>query len=112
MHEEIAEQQADITRLLLHHVQVPLAGAQYIRGILPAPVPAEAIRLVTGAEAAYTRDQLTAYEIPLRTDAGLLTADGIVGPSPKSVRTRACADSSSWVRTGCVSTSTRRASLG
>ncbi|MER6144733.1 hypothetical protein ABT174_32665 [Streptomyces sparsogenes] len=79
MHEEIAEQQAEITRLLLHHIEVPLAGVQYIRGILPAPAPAEAIRMVTGAEAAYTPDQLTAYEIPLRSDADPLTADGIVG---------------------------------
>lgn len=78
MHEEIAEQQADITRLLLHHIQASLAGAQYIRGILPAPVPAEAARVVTGAEAAYTPDQLTSYEIPLRSDGDLLTADGIL----------------------------------
>ncbi|MFK4183721.1 hypothetical protein ACI2L4_06835 [Streptomyces sparsogenes] len=79
MHEEIAEQQADVTRLLLHHVQAPLAGAPYIRGILPVPAPAEAVRVVTGAEASDTPEQLTAYEVPLHADSDLLTAYGIVG---------------------------------
>lgn len=78
MHEEIAEQQADITRLLLHHIQVPLTGTQYIRGVLPAPAPAEAIRIVTGAADAYAPEHLTAYEIPLRAD-DVLTAYDITG---------------------------------
>ncbi|GHC45432.1 hypothetical protein [Streptomyces cinnamoneus] len=79
MHEEIGEQQADITRLLLHHIHAPLAGTQLIRGVLPVPPPAEAIRIVTGSEHACAPDELIAYEIPLRTDDGLLTAYDIIG---------------------------------
>lgn len=64
MHEEIAEQQADITCLLLHHIQAPLPGNQCIRGVLPAPESAEAVRIATGPEDAYTPGRLVAYEIP------------------------------------------------
>ncbi|MFJ8645786.1 hypothetical protein ACIRNI_06650 [Streptomyces sp. NPDC093546] len=64
--EEIAEQQADITRLLLHHIHAPLPGDQYIRGILPPPPSAEAIRVVTGGESAVEAGVLTVWEVPLR----------------------------------------------
>ena len=67
MHGDVAEQQADITRLLLHHIHAPLPDAQFIRGVLPAPPPAEAIRIVTGAQNARIPDELTAWEIPLRS---------------------------------------------
>ncbi|MFI2350811.1 hypothetical protein ACH492_28030 [Streptomyces sp. NPDC019443] len=77
MHEEIAEQQADITRLLLHHVHAPLIDTHYIRGILPVPPPAAAIRVATGANTAHTPEVLTAYEIPLRTNDDLVTAEDV-----------------------------------
>lgn len=64
--EDIAEQQADVTRLLLHYLHAPLPGDQRIRGILPPPPSTEAIRVVTGTEDANTPDELTAWEIPLR----------------------------------------------
>lgn len=65
-HEDIAEQQADITRLLLHHIHAPLPGDQFIRGILPPPPSTEAIRIVTGAESVGAPDESTIWEIPLR----------------------------------------------
>ncbi len=82
-YDELVEQQADITRLLLHHVQTPLVQASRvdavcIRGILPVPPPAETIRLVTGDEAAHTPDSLTAYELPLRVNDHYLTARDIL----------------------------------
>ncbi|MGI5401326.1 hypothetical protein ACQEVG_18130 [Streptomyces sp. CA-135486] len=67
MHEEIAEQQADITRLLLHHIHAPLPGGQFIRGVLPAPSPVEAIRIVTSAHNVHAPNESTVWEIPLRS---------------------------------------------
>ncbi|MFD4635001.1 hypothetical protein ACFVYR_36535 [Streptomyces sp. NPDC058284] len=79
MREEIAEQQADITRLLLHHVQAPLTDTLNIRGVLPVPAPAEAIRAVTGSADSYTPDSFMAYEIPLRTNDDVITAFDVTG---------------------------------
>ncbi|MET9292774.1 hypothetical protein [Streptomyces sp. NPDC003077] len=79
MDEEIAEQQADITRLLLHHIHAPLAGDQHIRGVLPVSPAAGAIRIVTGPVGACAPEELIAYEIPLRGDSDLLTAYDITG---------------------------------
>ncbi|WP_405688281.1 hypothetical protein [Streptomyces sp. NBC_00057] len=79
MHEEIAEQQADITRLLLHHIHAPFTDTVYLRGILPAPPPAEAIRIAIGAKDDRSPDQLIAYEIPLRQGGDLLTPYDIIG---------------------------------
>lgn len=78
-YEEIAEQQAEIIRLLLHHIHAPLTGTTHIRGVLPPPPPAEAIRIVTGANTAHTPDELIAYEIPIRVDDDLLNAYDIIG---------------------------------
>lgn len=77
--EEIAEQQADITRLLLHHVQTPLAGPLHIRGVLPVPAPAEAVRAVTGLANTSVPDGLTAYEIPLRAHDDVITPYDVTG---------------------------------
>jgi hypothetical protein len=68
--EDIAERQADITRLLLHHIHTPLPGDQRIRGILPPPPSAESIRVVTGDEKDDGAEELTAWEFPLRTSPG------------------------------------------
>ncbi|MFJ9417303.1 hypothetical protein ACIRPT_24400 [Streptomyces sp. NPDC101227] len=72
-HEEIVEQQADITGLLLHHVYAPLVEDQHVRGVLPAPAATDAVRIVLGDKDEYAPDQLTAYEIPLRTGDELRT---------------------------------------
>ncbi|WP_405984774.1 hypothetical protein [Streptomyces sp. NBC_00872] len=79
MDEETAEQQADITRLLLHHIHAPFTGTLYIQGVLPVPPPAEAVRVVTGPGPDHTPDRLTAYEFPLRPDDDPVTAGDITG---------------------------------
>ncbi|MEU5902280.1 hypothetical protein [Streptomyces venezuelae] len=79
MNDEIAEQQADIARLLLHHVHAPFTGTHCIRGILPAPAQSEAIRVVVGEASAYTPDELVAYEIPLHWGKEPATAEDITG---------------------------------
>ena len=72
-HDEIVEQQADITGLLFHHVYAPLLEDQHVRGVLPAPPLTDAVRVVLGDKDEYAPDQLTAYEIPLRTGDELRT---------------------------------------
>ncbi|MGW1790045.1 hypothetical protein ACWCO0_34365 [Streptomyces tubercidicus] len=72
-HDEIVEQQADITGLLLHHVYAPLIEDQHVRGVLPAPPTTGAVRVVLGDKDEYAPDRLTAYEIPLRTGDELRT---------------------------------------
>ncbi|MEU5017295.1 hypothetical protein AB0G60_07695 [Streptomyces angustmyceticus] len=78
-HEEIVEQQADITGLLLHHVYAPLIEDQHVRGVLPAPPTRDAVRVVLGDRDAYATDRLTAYEIPLRVDDELRTPHDVAG---------------------------------
>jgi|GEM_PF-6931923 hypothetical protein len=74
MCDDIAEQQAEITRMLLRHVQAPLADGVVIRGILPAPPPTRAVRVVLGADASsYTPDDFVVHEIPLGPEDELLT---------------------------------------
>lgn len=65
-YDDIAEQQADIVRLLLHHIHAPLPDGRFIRGVLPSPSPAEAVRIVTGPQHACIPDDLMMWEIPLR----------------------------------------------
>ncbi|MFK4071352.1 hypothetical protein [Streptomyces sp. NPDC029674] len=77
MHDEIAEQQADMTRLLFHHVHAPVTGTHFIRGVLPVAAPSSAIRVVMGEASAYAPDELIAYEIPLRWGDESATAQDI-----------------------------------
>ncbi|MGA4846590.1 hypothetical protein ACOBQB_10085 [Streptomyces sp. G5(2025)] len=77
MYEDMVEQQADITRLLLHHVHAPVTGTHFIRGVLPAPASSAVIRVVMGEASAYTPDELIAYEIPLQWDKEPATAQDI-----------------------------------
>ncbi|KUJ66027.1 hypothetical protein ACZ90_40885 [Streptomyces albus subsp. albus] len=79
MYEEIADRQADITRLLIHHIHAPLVDGQYIRGILPVPPPAAAIRVATGVESAHRPEELIAHEIPLGEVDDLLSAGCVTG---------------------------------
>ncbi|WP_309055165.1 hypothetical protein [Streptomyces sp.] len=66
-YDDIAEQQADIVRLLLHHVHAPLPDGRFIRGVLPSPSPAAAVRIVTGPRRASDPGNLVIWEIPLHT---------------------------------------------
>ncbi|MBM7167497.1 hypothetical protein JQK87_03515 [Streptomyces sp. G44] len=76
-HVDMVEQQADITRLLLHHVHAPVTGTHFIRGVLPASGPSAVIRVVLGEASAYTPDDFIAYEIPLQWDNETVTAQDI-----------------------------------
>lgn len=71
--DEMVEQQADIMGLLLHHVYAPLIEDQHVRGVLPTPPTTDAVRVVLGDKDEYAPDQLTAYEVPLRTGDELRT---------------------------------------
>ncbi|QEV18764.1 hypothetical protein [Streptomyces alboniger] len=64
-HQDIAQQQAAITRLLLQHLHQPLGGDQFIKGVLPAPPALAVIRVVTGPCDAIP-DECTVWELPLR----------------------------------------------
>ncbi|MFI2214930.1 hypothetical protein [Streptomyces sp. NPDC020141] len=75
MDHDIVEHQADITRLMLHHIHAPLALDQYLRGVLPAGV---GVRVVTGPEGSHDPDELTAYEIPFDED-DLIPPSTVVG---------------------------------
>lgn len=80
MCEEITRRQADITRLLLRHIQAPLSGDLCLRGVLPAPAAADAVRVVVGPPGAHAPDGCTAYEIPLHTgDDEALTGYDVIG---------------------------------
>lgn len=81
-YDDIAEQQADLLRLLLPHLSVPLPDGQFILGVLPAPAPAEAVRVVTGPSPRAPAERLTVWEIPLRSDLDsedLLGGDEVLG---------------------------------
>ncbi|MGA4844884.1 hypothetical protein ACOBQB_00780 [Streptomyces sp. G5(2025)] len=77
MHDELAERQANITRLLLHHVHAPVTGTHFMRGVLPTSAPSAVIRVVVGDADAYTPDELIAYEIPLQWGEEPATAQDI-----------------------------------
>ncbi|MEV5599278.1 hypothetical protein [Streptomyces sp. NPDC052496] len=49
----MVEQQAGITALLLHHVYALLVDDQHVRGVLPMPPTAEAVRVVLGDKGEY-----------------------------------------------------------
>ncbi|MEU1202331.1 hypothetical protein ABZ446_39785 [Streptomyces sp. NPDC005813] len=62
---EDREQQADVTRLLLHHLNAPVAEYCYLRGVLPAP---GAVRIaIRAGDDEHAMDFL--YEIPNDTVA-------------------------------------------
>lgn len=74
---DIAEQQADIVRLLLHHIHAPLSEGHFIRGVLPAPAPAAEVRVVMGPQHASGAGELMAWAIPL---LGCGAPDELAGP--------------------------------
>lgn len=76
-YDDIAEQQADIVRLLLHHIHAPLPDGRFIRGVLPSPPPAPEVRVVTGPQRADSPSDLMVWEIPLRT---IDAPEELVGP--------------------------------
>ncbi|GAA0968315.1 hypothetical protein [Actinocorallia libanotica] len=78
-HDELRKQQAEITSLLLYHLQEPFTESTHIRGVLPVPPPAEALRVVVGPPIGQDPDSVIAHEIPLRAGEDYLTVEDIVG---------------------------------
>ncbi|MBB1253639.1 hypothetical protein [Streptomyces alkaliterrae] len=68
--EEIADQQAEITRLLIQYFHAPLPDGRFVRGVLPSPGDTEAVRVVTSPLPSGTPEQSTVWEIPLRVTPG------------------------------------------
>ncbi|WP_406009078.1 hypothetical protein OG440_25390 [Streptomyces sp. NBC_00637] len=79
MHEETARDQADLIPLLLQHLHAPLAGTSYVRGVLPAPGGADAVRVAVGPVTAESTGELTLYEFPLVVGEDCTTAYDVIG---------------------------------
>ncbi|MEV1023143.1 hypothetical protein [Streptomyces sp. NPDC050264] len=77
--QEIEDMQAEAAGLLLDFVYAPLLQDQHVRGFLPAPSRAPAVRAVLGGRHECSPGRLTAYEIPLRAGEELRTTHDIVG---------------------------------
>ncbi|MCX4761975.1 hypothetical protein OG562_13530 [Streptomyces sp. NBC_01275] len=79
MDEETAHDQADLIPLLLQHLHTPLTGTSYLRGVLPAPGGADAVRVAVGPETAVSTRELTLYEVPLLVGDDAVTAYDVIG---------------------------------
>jgi hypothetical protein len=75
---EIADLQVEVASLLSDHVYAPLLEDQHVRGVLPAPSQAPAVRGVLGDRGETRPARLTAYEIPLRDGEDLRTPHDVV----------------------------------
>ncbi len=64
---------------MLYYLQVPFSGSLYIRGVLPAPPPAEALRIVVGPQIGQEVGSVIAHEVPLRVGEDFLTVEDVVG---------------------------------
>ncbi|MCX5206089.1 hypothetical protein OG897_32340 [Streptomyces sp. NBC_00237] len=77
-YEDIADLQAETTDLLTHHAYAPLLDDQYVRGVMPAPDRAPAVRVALGAQNETAPSRLTVYEVPLQDGEDLRTPHDIV----------------------------------
>lgn len=75
---EIAELQREVAGLLLNFVYAPLLEDQHVRGVLPAPSGAPAVRAALGDRNECAPSRLTAYEIPLGAGDELRTSHDVV----------------------------------
>lgn len=75
---EIEDLQVDVAGLLLDHVYAPLLEDQHVRGVLPAPSEAPAVRVALGDRGECAPSRLTAYEIPLGAGEELRTSHDVV----------------------------------
>ncbi|WP_405641113.1 hypothetical protein [Streptomyces uncialis] len=75
---EIAELQVEVAARLLEFVRAPLLGDQHVRGVLPAPDGAPAVRGVLGDRGECAPARLTAYEIPVGAGEDLRTSHDVV----------------------------------
>ncbi|MEU3419520.1 hypothetical protein [Streptomyces murinus] len=77
---EIEDLQVEVAALLLDFVYAPLLEDQHVRGVLPAPLGAPAVRVVIGDKGECAPGRLTAYEIPLRAGEEWRTTDAVDDP--------------------------------
>ncbi|SES42279.1 hypothetical protein SAMN04487983_105225 [Streptomyces sp. yr375] len=77
--DDTAHDQADLIPLLLQHLHAPLAGTTYLRGVLPAPGDADAVRVAVGPVTAVSARELTLYEFPLVVGEEGVTAYDVIG---------------------------------
>ncbi|MFD4999716.1 hypothetical protein [Streptomyces buecherae] len=75
---EIEDLQREVASLLLNYVYAPLLEDQHVRGVLPAPLGASAVRVVLGDRNECEPSRLTAYEIPLGVGDELRTSHDVV----------------------------------
>ncbi|MFJ6484991.1 hypothetical protein ACIQK6_33410 [Streptomyces sp. NPDC091682] len=75
---EIEDLQVEVAGLLLDYVYAPLLEDQHVRGVLPAPSGAPAVRVALGDRGECDPARLTAYEIPLGSGEELRTAHDVV----------------------------------
>lgn len=68
----------DVAGLLSDFVYAPRPEDQYVRGVMPAPSGAPAVRAVLGDRGECAPDRMTAYEIPLGEGEELRTAHDVV----------------------------------
>ncbi|MFI5474129.1 hypothetical protein ACIA6D_28305 [Streptomyces cacaoi] len=79
MDEETAHDQADLIPLMLQHLHAPLVGTSYVRGVLPAPGGADAVRVAVGPVSAVGTGELALYEFPLLVGEDCVTAYDVIG---------------------------------
>ncbi|UQW99365.1 hypothetical protein [Streptomyces sp. RerS4] len=75
---EIDDLQVEVAGLLLDHVYAPLLEDQHVRGVMPAPAGAPAVRVVLGDRGESEPARLTVYEIPLGSGEELRTPHDVV----------------------------------
>ncbi|WP_299528325.1 hypothetical protein [uncultured Streptomyces sp.] len=75
---EIEDLQREVAGLLLEYVYAPLLEDQHVRGVLPAPEGAPAVRVALGDRDECVPSRLTMYEIPLGAGDELRTSHDVV----------------------------------
>ena len=76
---EVAVAQADMVGHMIRYTQAPIVKKTRIRGVLPAPDHAPAVRIAVGGKKATVADLDTVYEIPLVREDEELTPWEAVG---------------------------------
>lgn len=86
---QVAAVQAAVTGHMVLHTQAPIAKKLRVRGVLPSPGGAPAVRIAVGARKANVRDLQAVYELPLLRKKKTLTpwqAVGLVRQEAGAVR--------------------------
>ncbi|MHC5903868.1 hypothetical protein ACVNF4_08155 [Streptomyces sp. S6] len=83
---EVAVAQAEMTAHLTLYTQAPIAEDLHVRGVLPAPAEAPAVRIALGAKETTVGDLLAIYELPLLREDETLSPWDAVGRVRHEVR--------------------------